>query len=237
MHGPVCFCVEQAVQHWSFLLFFHNSPFQGLLQVALFPFRYISHISANLPLFCSGFITHPFQKEKRPSPLVFSSIMKPHLPPLCRFGSLTLLLCSCQAKPRMKTWRLSCMHTPFYFQIPKNFTRFPGSHPSKAQHGQEVGRQKRTEINFLKPALLFSGWSNPGLQEHLEVPEKESEVTPSEGRQSSSADTCTQWLLTCWSMKGSALSIPGFLETNLCSHSDKLIMQMFCSRTRLRVAS
>lgn len=49
--------------------------------------------------------------------------------------------------------KVSCMKTPFYFQLPKNFTRFPGSHPSKAQHEQEVGRKQRIEINFLKPAL------------------------------------------------------------------------------------
>lgn len=47
-----------------FLLFFHNSPFQGLLQVALLLLLYISHTSANLPLFCSGFIAQPSQKRR-----------------------------------------------------------------------------------------------------------------------------------------------------------------------------
>lgn len=82
--------------------------------------------------------------------------MKTHLPPPSGFGRLTLLLCSCQAKTRVITW-ISHVHTPFSFQIPKTFTRFPhlGNHPSKAQHGQEVGRKQRTEISVLKPALDF----------------------------------------------------------------------------------
>lgn len=137
--------------------------------------------------------------------------MKPRLPPLSRFGRLTLLLCSCQAKTRMTTWRLLCMHTPFYFQIPKNFTRFPGSYPSKVQHGQEVGRKKRTKINFLKPALLFKGWSSSGLQEHLEVPEKKSEVTFNGGKAHQQIHVLSGfWLVGPW--KAVPCPFQGLLE-------------------------
>lgn len=166
--------------------------------------------------------------------------MKPYLPPLSRFGRLTLLLCRCQAKSRVITWRLSCMHTPFYFQIPKTFTRFPGSHPSKAQHGQEVRRKQRIEINFLKPALDLYFFQAGALLDYRSIwrhlRKKMRWHRHRAGK--APADTCTQWLLTfcCFdflSMKGSALSIPRSLEANLCSHSDKLIMQMFYCGTRL----